>query len=29
MELEKGIESAEREGWISEEEMWQEFGDEA
>ncbi len=26
MELEKGLKSAETEGWISEEEMWEEFG---
>lgn len=26
-ELNKGVESAEKEGWISEDEMWQEFGD--
>ena len=26
-ELEKGLKSAEEEGWISEEEMWKEFGD--
>ncbi len=26
VELEKGLESAEKEGWISEEEMMQEFG---
>ncbi len=25
MELEKGLKSAEEEGWISEEEMWKEF----
>ena len=27
MELEKGLKSAEEEGWVSEEEMWEEFGD--
>ena len=27
MELEKGLKSAKEEGWISEEEMWKEFGD--
>ena len=27
MELEKGLKSAEEEGWVSEEEMWTEFGD--
>ena len=27
MELQKGLDSAEREGWISEEDMWKEFGD--
>ena len=27
MELEKGLISAKEEGWISEEEMWKEFGD--
>ena len=27
MELEKGLKSAEDEGWISEDEMWSEFGD--
>lgn len=26
IELEKGLKSAEEEGWISEEEMWKEFG---
>ena len=26
-ELNKGMKSAEAEGWISEDEMWQEFGD--
>lgn len=26
MELSKGIQSAEKEGWISEDEMWKEFG---
>ena len=27
MELEKGLKSAEDERWVSEEEMWKEFGD--
>ena len=27
MELERGTKSAKEEGWISEEEMWKEFGD--
>ena len=27
MELQKGLDSAKREGWISEEDMWKEFGD--
>ena len=26
-ELEKGLKSAKEEGWISEKEMWKEFGD--
>jgi addiction module RelB/DinJ family antitoxin len=28
IELQKGLDSAAEEGWISEEEMWKEFGDE-
>lgn len=27
MELERGLKSAKEEGWVSEEEMWKEFGD--
>ena len=28
LELDKGVQSAEKEGWVSEDEMWEEFGKE-